>query len=129
MAVGMTAIERHVCGLAAKLAEGLAEAGLPVFGGASHSDRAHIVAVGHSLSDQHDSVSDERMLALHGHLMRANIRHTIRRGMLRMSLHYYNDEDDVGRTIAVARDWVMTTRRVAGSRKDSTHLDIQENVK
>jgi cysteine desulfurase/selenocysteine lyase len=129
MAVGVKTIERYVCGLGATLAEGLAEAGLPVFGGASHSDRAHIVAVGHSLSDQHDSVSDERMLALHDHLMRANIRHTIRRGMLRMSLHYYNDEDDVGRTIAVARDWVMTTRRVAGSRKDSTHLDIQENVK
>jgi cysteine desulfurase / selenocysteine lyase len=130
MAVGVKTIERHVCGLAAKLAQGFAEAGLPVFGGPSHPDRAHIVALGYSLSDQHDAVSDEQMLALHEHFTRANIRHTIRRGMLRFSLHYYNNEDDVGRTIAVAREWVTTTtQRVAGSRINSAHLDIQENVK
>jgi selenocysteine lyase/cysteine desulfurase len=33
------------------------------------------------------------------------VRHTIRRGMLRFSFHYYNNDDDVSRIIAAARQW------------------------
>ena len=87
------------------LATGLADLGLPVFGGPENPERAHIVAVGHDLSDQHDAVSDAPMLSLHQHFEAAQVRHTIRRGMLRFSFHYYNNNDDVSRIIAAARQW------------------------
>jgi cysteine desulfurase/selenocysteine lyase len=45
------------------------------------------------------------MLMLHEHFEAARVRHTIRRGMLRLSLHYYNDSDDISRIIVVARKW------------------------
>jgi cysteine desulfurase / selenocysteine lyase len=116
-AIGTAAIESYVCGLAAKLATGLAELGLPVFGGPENAERAHIVAVGHDLSDQHDSTSDEQMLSLHEHFEAAQIRHTIRRGMLRFSFHCYNNNDDVSRIIAVARQWMEKMgQRSAGSK-------------
>jgi selenocysteine lyase/cysteine desulfurase len=104
-AIGTVAIEAHVCGLAAKLASGLAELGLPVFGGPENAERVHIVAVGDDLSDQHDATSDASMFSLHQFLEEARVRHTIRRGMLRFSFHYYNNNDDVLRIIAAARQW------------------------
>lgn len=104
-AIGTVAIESYVCALAAKLATGLADLGLPVFGGPENAERAHIVAVGHDLSDQHDAISDAPMLSLHQHFEAAQVRHTIRRGMLRFSFHYYNNNDDVSRIIAAARQW------------------------
>jgi cysteine desulfurase/selenocysteine lyase len=95
----------------------LANLGLPVFGGHESADRAHIVALGNDLSDQHDATSDTGMLALHEQFEAERIRHTIRRGMLRLSLHYYNDHDDVSRIIAAARQWSAKTGRwSAGSR-------------
>lgn len=115
--IGTMAIEAYVCGLAAKLAAGLANLGLPVFGGHESADRAHIVALGNDLSDQHDATSDTGMLALHEQFEAERIRHTIRRGMLRLSLHYYNDHDDVSRIIAAARQWSAKAGRwSAGSR-------------
>ncbi len=108
-AIGTEAIEAHASGLAAKLAAGLAEVGLPVFGGPENAERAHIVAVGYDLSDQHDSTSDAQMLSLHEQLEAAQIRHTIRRGMLRFSFHCYNNDDDVSRIVAVARQWTAKT--------------------
>jgi selenocysteine lyase/cysteine desulfurase len=104
-AVGTVAIESHVCDLAARLAAGLADLGLPVFGGAENAERAHIVALGSDLSDQHDAVSDTQLLTLHEHFEAARVRHTIRRGMLRLSLHYYNDSEDVSRIVSAARKW------------------------
>lgn len=108
-AVSTPAIESYVCSLAARLASGLADLGLPVFGGAEHAERAHIVALGDDLSDQHDAIGEGRLLTLHRHFETARIRHTIRRGMLRLSLHYYNNVDDVSRIIDAARQWSAKT--------------------
>lgn len=110
-ALGTQAIEAHVCGLAKRLAEGLCDAGLPVFGGPDCPDRAHIVAIGESISDEHDSVGDDMLLALNAALTAAQVRHTIRRGMLRLSLHLYNSKDDIDRTIGVARAFMSTCGR------------------
>jgi cysteine desulfurase/selenocysteine lyase len=124
-AVGTQAIERHVCRLAAKLAEGLVEAGVPVFGGAELADRAHIVAVGTQLDDQHDATSNERISALHRHFNEARIRHTIRRGVMRLSLHCYNNEEDVAHVVATARHWMASGRQgstvTAGKSKSISH--------
>lgn len=109
-AVGSQAIEAHVCGLAQELAMGLIEAGLPVFGGASCPDRAHIVAIGSGLSDEHDSTDDAMLKRLHDALMRSRVRHTIRRGVVRLSLHAYNNEDDVRRVVSAAREFMEQER-------------------
>ncbi|TCT06773.1 aminotransferase class V-fold PLP-dependent enzyme [Aquabacter spiritensis] len=110
-AIGTRAIEARVCGLARRLAEGLHETGLPVFGGPDCPDQAHIVAIGEHLSEEHDAVGDAFLLALNARLEAAHVRHTIRRGMLRLSLHLYNNEDDVDRVIEVARSFMASKSR------------------
>lgn len=118
-AIGTVAIESHVCALAAELAASLTDLGLPVFGGPESADRAHIVALGNDLSDQHDATSDPKMLALHEHFVAAQIRHTIRRGMLRLSFHYYNNSEDISRIIAAARKWSAKNGQWASGSMDA----------
>lgn len=110
--VGMKAVEAHACGLARCLAEGLAEAGLPVFGDPADPARTHVVSVGRKLSDDHDRTNDADMLDLHAWLAENGVRFTIRRGMLRFSLHVYNNAQDVEGVIALARRWKSGRGRV-----------------
>ena len=104
-ALGYAAIEQYVCGLADTLTRELARLGVPVFE-APDAQRAHIVAVGCEMAALHDSTDDADILDLHARLESAGIRHTIRRGVIRLSLHYYNNEDDIDRVCAVARQWL-----------------------
>lgn len=101
--VGIGRIERHVRGLAARLAEGLLESGLPVVGGAPGPHLAHIVAVGQSGGGHHDTADDPEMNALHRHLTEHGVRLSVRRGVLRMSVGVYNDEGDVDRVLELVR--------------------------
>jgi selenocysteine lyase/cysteine desulfurase len=110
--VGVGEIEAYVSGLARRLREGLADVGLPIFTGSGASSLAHIVAIGNNLSDDHDSSRDTRLVALHAFLIAQNVVFTIRRGVLRLSLHLYNNEDDVDQVIDLARQWM---RRQAGA--------------
>jgi cysteine desulfurase / selenocysteine lyase len=104
-AVGTPAIEAHVRGLARRLAWALHHAGLPMFGGAPGDDLAHIVPIGRLQGDQHDATEDEEMRDLHGFLVANRVRLSIRRGLLRLSLHLYNDENDVDRVVELAKRW------------------------
>jgi selenocysteine lyase/cysteine desulfurase len=103
--IGIEAIEKHARGLAKRLAHGLEDLGLPVFGGASAPDRAHMVTLGAALSDKHDTTDDAAILHLHQHLTNNKVRATIRRGMLRFSMHAYNNADDVDAVIDLAKSW------------------------
>ena len=105
-ALGMDRIEPHVRGLAARLAGGLGALGLPVAGGEPGPHLAHIVAVGESGGGRHYGADDPAMNDLHEHLSRDGIKHSIRRGVLRMSIGLYNNEDDIDRVISSARTWV-----------------------
>jgi len=100
-----TAVERRVTGLARRLAEGLLAEGLPVVGGAPGPDLGSIVSVGRVGAGGHDSADDPTVNGLYLHLVENHVRLTIRRGVLRFSLHLYNDEDDVDRVVALARQW------------------------
>ena len=66
---------------------------------------AHIVAVGEGLADVHDQTGSDRMRSLHQHFLDKSVQHSIRRGVLRFSLHACNDASDVDRTLALADDW------------------------
>lgn len=105
LAVGAEPIEKHVRGLAARLAGGLLELGFPVAGGAPGPHLAHIVAVGESGGGYHDSADDPTMNELHGWLSANGVRHSIRKGVLRFSVGAYNDAADVERALELARQF------------------------
>ena len=102
---GQPAIERYVLGLSHRLARGLLALGLPVNGGEPGPHLAHIVTVGAITQGGHDSTGDARMQSLHDHLAEHRVKLSIRRGVLRFSLHLYNTEQDVDRVLALAAEW------------------------
>ena len=108
-ALGITNIETHCTDLARQLASNLQELGLPIMkdpGGRA----SQIVAVGRSLSDDHDSSDDTALIALHDFLIENNVRLTIRRGILRFSFHAYNAVEDVERVSDLAQTWMRGKR-------------------
>ena len=105
LALGPAETEAYVFGLAARLRAGFAQLGLPVFRSADGAGEAHIVAVGEGLADAHDQTDSARMQSLHQHLSDNAVQLSIRRGVLRFSLHAYNDATDVDRALALAGDW------------------------
>ena len=50
------------------------------------------------------------MNALYQHLRANGVHLSIRKGVLRMSLGVYNDENDVDRVIGLAREWSGSSR-------------------
>ena len=109
--IRMKRVETHLRSLAARLATGLLELGLPVPGGAPGEHLAHIVSVGESGGGRHYTADDPKMNELYDQLTRIGVRLSIRRGVLRMSLGIYNDEADVDRVVALTREWVNESRQ------------------
>lgn len=105
LAVGPAAIEAHALALAARLRAGVAAEGVPVMSPGDPAAASHIVAIGAALSDAHDAADDPEMLDLHRHLVAGRVAHSVRRGLLRLSLHAYNDIADVDRVIELVRRW------------------------
>lgn len=104
--LGTPSIEAHVRGLAGRLIEGMLDLGLPVAGGRPGRHIGHIVAVGTSGGGRHYTADDPRMNSLHDHLSGNGVKLAIRRGVLRFSLHVYNNVDDVDRVIDLTRAWL-----------------------
>ncbi len=105
LGIGTRDIETHVRALAARLATGLLELELPVAGGPPGPHLGHIDAVGHSGGGRHDTADDPAMNGLYDHLVANRVKLAIRRGVLRFSLHVYNNEDDVDRVLQLVREW------------------------
>ena len=104
--LGTPAIEKHVRGLAFRLSEGMLVLGLPVAGASPGPHIGHIVAVGKSGGGRHYTADDPRMNSLHDFLIENGVRLAIRRGILRFSLHVYNNTDDVDRVLHLTREWL-----------------------
>lgn len=101
---GTPRIERYVTGLARSLAQGFLDIGLPVAGGAPGPHLANIVTVG-MMSNDHYGTGDERYNRLYEHLVANRVKLSIRRGMLRFSLHVYNNMDDVAHVLELAKNF------------------------
>jgi cysteine desulfurase/selenocysteine lyase len=99
------AIEQHVLRLSERMIRGLQEVGLPVFAPEPGPHRGHIVAIGDSIGAQHDSTDDPLMRSLYKALSENGVRLTIRRGILRVSMHLYNTEEDVDAFLDIVRNW------------------------
>ena len=100
---GAAAVEAYVVGLAHTLARGILSLGLPVCGGPPGAHLAHIVTVGRLGSGGHDSTEDPRFAALYKHLIENRVRLSIRRGILRFSLHVHNTARDVERVLDLVK--------------------------
>jgi len=104
--MGVGEIEDYVRGLAARLASGFLEMGLPVAGGEPGPHLAHIVAVGESGGGRHYSADDPAMNQLYEHLIQNRVGISIRRGVLRMSVALYNNTEDIDRVLELSRTWL-----------------------
>jgi selenocysteine lyase/cysteine desulfurase len=91
-------IEPYVRDLTHALARGFLELGLPVAGGKPGPHLTKIVTVG-VMSADHYGAGDERYNRLYEHLVANRVKLSIRRGLLRFSLHVYNNMEDVDRVL------------------------------
>jgi cysteine desulfurase / selenocysteine lyase len=98
-------IEPYVAGLTHALARGFLDLGLTVAGGEPGSHLTKIVTVG-QMSADHYGTGDERYNRLYAHLVENRVKLSIRRGMLRFSLHVYNSMDDIERVLRLTREFL-----------------------
>jgi selenocysteine lyase/cysteine desulfurase len=103
-------IEPYVRDLTHALARGFIELGLPVAGGEPGPHLTKIVTVG-AMSSDHYGTGDERYNRLYEHLVANRVKLSIRRGLLRFSLHVYNNSDDVQRVLTLTREFLAKDRR------------------
>ena len=95
-------IEPYVQSLTHALARGFLDLGLAVAGGEPGPHITKIVTVG-VMSADHYGAGEERYNRLYEHLCANHVKLSIRRGMLRFSLHVYNNIDDVERVLGLTR--------------------------
>lgn len=100
--IGVPAIERHVVGLARRLAEGLDRLGLPVWGLPFGDHFANMVTLGRP-----EGVLDP-LASLYEHLSAHGVKLSVRQGFLRFSFHLYNTDEDVERVLDLAAGWTKT---------------------
>jgi hypothetical protein len=93
-------------GLAHALARGFLDLGLPVAGGEPGPHLAQIVTVGRMSADQY-ATDDDLYNKLYAHLVEHRVKLSIRRGMLRFSMHVYNSVDDVERVLDLTRTFLQ----------------------
>jgi selenocysteine lyase/cysteine desulfurase len=106
---GSREIEQYVLSLSHALARGFLEVGLAVAGGEPGPHLTHLVTVG-EMSSNHYGTGDERYNKLYAHLVANRVKLSIRRGMLRFSLHVYNNMDDVRRVLELTREFLKSKR-------------------
>ncbi|VUX56038.1 Cysteine desulfurase [uncultured Woeseiaceae bacterium] len=105
LAVGSKKIDRYVSGLAAHFAHGLKDTGVPVSSGVPGSTLSHIVTAGTYDQDVHETASHPATESLAKYLRTNRVVCCVRRGMIRFSLHMYNNKADVNRVLELIRQW------------------------
>ncbi len=99
---GTNGIEQYVTKLVHALAQGYLDMGVPVAGGKPGPHLAGIVTIGNMTANHYGS-DDVRFNGLYKHLGDNQVKLSIRRGLLRFSLHAYNNMDDVNHVLALSR--------------------------
>ena len=101
LAASSQAIEDHVLGLSGRMIDGLEALGLEVCSGRRGDGLCHMVTAGRFGAGGHYSSSDERLRTLFETLIAERFVLSLRRGLVRFSLHFYNNENDVDAALAV----------------------------
>ena len=107
---GTNGIEQHVTRLSHALAQGFLDLGVPVCGGKPGPHLAGIVTVG-NMSANHYGTDDARFNGLYQYLGDHQVKLSIRRGMLRFSLHAYNNLDDVKHVLELSNTFLKANAR------------------
>ena len=103
LGIGTKAIEGHAVGLASRLAGGLEQLGYPVCRPPHEGARSHIVTIGTLGAGDAYTSDDERLNRFSAALKAADVKFTVRRGLVRFGFHLYNNEADVDKILEVAR--------------------------
>ena len=98
-------IEERNCRLARRLASGMHQLGLDVCGDLDDPRRTHIVTVGKMDLDNHEGAGSGELQALFDYLWDNDVRLSIRRGVLRFGIHFYNNDEDVDRVLDLTKAW------------------------
>jgi selenocysteine lyase/cysteine desulfurase len=104
LACGTREIEKHVLALSHRFATELQGLGLPLLARQPGPHLSQVVLVG-GVESKYDRAALE---SLHRHLQDNRVKLSLRRGRLRFSFHFYNDDQEVTRVLSLIRDW---TRR------------------
>lgn len=104
--VGVRRIESHVTALAHQLADGFIGLGLPVCGGKPGDHTAQTVSVGLYNAGEGDAGTVEYLEQLYAYLLSNSVKLSTRRGLLRFSMHVYNDATDVARTLELTNTFL-----------------------
>lgn len=104
--IGVPNIEAHATRLGHALAQGLLDLGLPVCGGKPSAHVAHTVTVGDLGSGSDKYTSNEIINGLYQHLAENRVKMSLRRGVMRFSMHVYNNMDDVKKVLDLSRQFL-----------------------
>jgi cysteine desulfurase/selenocysteine lyase len=109
LACGTRAIEQHVLALSNRFATELHGLGLPLLARQPGAHVSQVVLVG-GIESKYDRAALE---SLYAHLQNNRVRLSLRRGRLRFSFHFYNDDDEVTHVLSLIRDWMREQTRSA----------------
>ena len=104
--IGTVEIDAWVTELAAELAAGFLALGLPVCGGPPGPHLGNIVSVGQLAEGLHDTTDDKVIGALFQYLIEHGVKMSIRKGVLRFSLHLFNSPADVERVLDLTKQFL-----------------------
>ena len=108
LACGTRAIERHVLALSHRFASELQSLGLPLLARQPGPHLSQVVLVG-GVESKHDRAA---LASLYQHLHSNRVKLSLRRGRLRFSFHFYNDDQEVTQGLSLIRDWIRHNRNI-----------------
>lgn len=109
--LGPAEVERRALGAAAALRAGLESLGIPLLP-VPEAHRSHILSAAAAQGEGHDTAETPWVRSFSAALQAAGIGHSVRRGAVRLSAHFYVLPDSVAEVIDCAAAW----RRQQGSR-------------
>lgn len=109
LACGTRAIEQHVLAMSNRFATELHSLGLPLLARQPGPHVSQVVLVG-GVESKYDRAALE---SLYAHLQNNRVRLSLRRGRLRFSFHFYNDDEEVTHVVSLIRDWKREQTRSA----------------
>ncbi len=99
LSIGIKNIESHVLQLSKALTKGLEDVGVEVSSGKSNEDISSIVTIGKWGEGEHYKTSDPKIAELYDYLISQRVKLSIRKGLIRFSLHLYNTLEEINQVL------------------------------